>query len=69
MLLPNERTPRLTRGNDTPANRAWIQSIIDRTPPTRTNDPRSNRTYATVIGSHGRRGLPGRLDWQRGQTA
>ena len=32
LLLPNERTPRLTRGNDTPANRAWIQSIIDRYP-------------------------------------
>jgi hypothetical protein len=71
MLLPNERTPRLTRGNDTPANRAWIQSIIDRYPADAVpNDPRSNRTYATVIGfSWPDEDYSGRLDWQRGQDS
>ena len=69
LLLPNERTPRLTRGNDTPANRAWIQSIIDRYPASAVpNDPRSNRTYATVIGfDWPDQDYSGRVDWQRGQ--
>ncbi len=68
LLLPNERTPRLTRGNDTPANRAWIQSIIDRYPASAVpNDPRSNRTYATVIGfDWPDQDYSGRVDWQRG---
>ncbi len=71
LLLPNERTPRLTRGNDTPANRAWIQSIIDRYPTDATpNDPRSNRTYSTVIGFNWPdEDYSGRLDWQRGQDS
>ena len=49
-ILPSELSgPRLTRGNDTPENRAWIQSILDRFPSTFTaNDPRSNRTFAGV---------------------
>jgi hypothetical protein len=39
----------LTRGNDTPANRAWIQSVLDRFPSTlKPNDPRSERTYAGI---------------------
>jgi len=41
--------PRLTRGNDTPANRAWIEGILGRYPQGAVpNDPRSNRTYATL---------------------
>ena len=40
--------PRLTRGNDTPANRAWIDGILARYPQGAVpNDPRSTRTYAT----------------------
>ncbi len=40
--------PRLTRGNDTPANRAFIDGILARFPAGATpNDPRSNRTYQT----------------------
>lgn len=70
LLLSNERTPRLTRGNDTPANRAWIQSIIDRYPTATPNDPRSNRTYSTVIGfSFPAEDYSSRLDWQRGQDS
>src|SRR5690606_26424297 len=51
-ILPSEiNGPWLTRGNDTPANRAFIQSVIDRFPSTLTNnDPRSNRTFAGVAG-------------------
>src|SRR5262249_15884904 len=42
--------PRLTRGNDTPANRAFINSVLARFPANAVpNDPRRNRTYATVI--------------------
>ena len=41
--------PWLTRGNDTPANRSWIQGILARYPQGAVpNDPRSNRTYATL---------------------
>jgi hypothetical protein len=69
LLLPNELTPRLTRGNDTPANRAWIQSIIDRYPKGAVpNDARSNRTYATTIGfDWPDEDYSARFDWQRGQ--
>src|SRR6266567_4558102 len=36
----------LTRGHDTSANRAWIQSVLDRFPSAlKPNDPRSERTY------------------------
>jgi len=46
LLLPNERTPRLEPVNDTPANRAFIQSVIARFPANLVpNDPRSPRTY------------------------
>jgi hypothetical protein len=50
LFLPSELlAPRLTRGNDTPANRAWIQSIIDRFPASLTpNDARSPRTFAGI---------------------
>jgi hypothetical protein len=61
--------PRLTRGNDTPENRAWLQSILDRYPKNVTpNDPRSNRTYATVVGFRWPdEDYSARLDWQLGQ--
>jgi hypothetical protein len=61
--------PRLTRGNDTPANRKWISDILARYPQNVTpNDPRSNRTYATVIGFNWPdEDSSGRVDWQRGQ--
>ena len=46
LLLPNERTPRLDPVNDTPANRAFIQSVIARFPADLVpNDPRSTRTF------------------------
>ncbi len=50
LFLPSElAVPWLTRGNDTPANRAWIKSILDRFPTSLApNDPRSNRTYAGI---------------------
>jgi outer membrane receptor protein involved in Fe transport len=66
--LPSEiNAPWLTRGNDTPANRAFIQSTLARFPNVTPNDPRSNRTYATVVA----RDWPdqdytGRVDWNRG---
>lgn len=50
LFLPAElAAPRLTRGNDTPANRAFIDSILARFPAGAVpNDARSNRTYQTV---------------------
>ena len=50
LFLPSElAAPRLTRGNDTPANRAFIDSILARFPAGAVpNDPRSNRTYQTT---------------------
>jgi len=72
-FLPSEvSAPWLTRGNDTPANRAWIQSILDRypNPATLTPDPRSNRTYATTYGfRYPDQDYSGRLDWQLGQDS
>jgi hypothetical protein len=51
LLLPSERTHRLTGANDTPANRAFIQSVINRYPANLTpNDARSNRTYVGDVG-------------------
>jgi outer membrane receptor protein involved in Fe transport len=67
--LPSEiNAPWLTRGNDTPENRAFIQSVLARFPTVTPNDPRSNRTYATVIA----RDWPdqdytGRVDWNVGK--
>ena len=56
--------PRLTRGNDTPANRAWIQSILDRFPAFTNNDSRSNRTMAGVFAiNQPDEDASGRLDW------
>jgi outer membrane receptor protein involved in Fe transport len=42
--------PRLSRGNDTAANRAWQDSVLARFSGLTPNDPRSNRTYQTVVG-------------------
>ena len=39
--------PRLTRDNDTPENRAFINSVLARFPSVTPNDPRSPRTYQT----------------------
>ena len=72
LFLPSELAlPCLTRGNDTPENRAWIQSVLDRYPKDATpNDSRSPRTYATNVGLQlARRGLlrPPRLAARTGQ--
>lgn len=72
LFLPSEINSRwLTRGNDTPANRAWIQSILDRYPKdVAPNDPRSNRTYATVVGFNWPdQDYSARWDWQLGQDS
>jgi hypothetical protein len=64
--------PRLTRGNDTPANRAWIQSVLDRFPSSLApNDSRSDRTFSGVAGfNFPDEDASGRLDWNvaRGNT-
>ena len=64
-ILPSEiNSTWLTRGNDTPANRAFIQSVLDRFPALTPNDPRSNRTYAGVVGLNWPDyDYSGRLDW------
>ena len=72
LFLPLELAkPRLTRGNDTPQNRAWIDSILTRYPAGVTpNDPRSNRTYATVIGTNQPdEDYSSRADWQLGHDS
>ena len=49
LFLPSELAlPRLTRENDTPENRAFIDNIVSRFPNVTPNDPRSPRTYQTV---------------------
>lgn len=69
VFLASERDPanwfKVTPANDTPANRAFIKSIIDRIPATLVpNDPRSARTF---VGQQGfnfpARDYSGRLDW------
>jgi len=49
-ILPSDiNVPWLTRGNDTPENRAWIESFLARFPSTLTNnDPRSSRLFTGV---------------------
>ncbi|MBE3132646.1 MAG: carboxypeptidase regulatory-like domain-containing protein, partial [Acidobacteria bacterium] len=72
LVLPDELAlPRLTRGNDTPENRKWISDILARYPQNATpNDPRSTRTYATVVGFRWPdEDYTGRLDWQLGQDS
>lgn len=69
VFLASERNPanwfKVTPGNDTPANRAFIQSIIDRIPATLVpNDPRSARTFAGAQGfNFPARDYSGRVDW------
>ena len=50
VFLPSElAAARLTRGNDTPENRAFIADILARFPSSAVpNDPRSNRTHVTT---------------------
>src|SRR5262249_45779222 len=57
--------PLLTRGNDTPANRAWIQSILNRFPSSLSpNDARSPRTFTGVADfNFPDRDYSGRMDW------
>ncbi len=72
ILASDAAGPWLTRGNDTPENRAWIQSVLNRIPLSVTpNDSRSPRTYAGVAPFN----FPdeddsGRVDWNmaRGNT-
>jgi hypothetical protein len=65
VLLPSERTPRLSGVTDTPENRSFIESVIARFPSTLTpNDPRSNRTYAGQVGiDQPLNDYSGRVDW------
>ena len=61
--------PRLTLGNDTPANRAWQDSIIARFPKVTPNDPRSPRAYTYQSGfDRPRDDYSGRLDWNASGT-
>ncbi len=69
--LPAEiNGPWLTRGNDTPANRAWIQGILARFPSSLTNnDPRSTRTFTGVRDiDFPDYDYTGRLDWNLPKT-
>ncbi|MFN0109912.1 MAG: TonB-dependent receptor domain-containing protein [Blastocatellia bacterium] len=51
VLLADERTPRLTGTENTPANRAFIESVIARFPTNLVpNDSRSTRTHVSEIG-------------------
>jgi outer membrane receptor protein involved in Fe transport len=59
--------PRLTRGNDTPENRAFIESVLKRFPASLTpNDSRSARTYSGLAPfDFPDEDYSGRLDWTR----
>jgi outer membrane receptor protein involved in Fe transport len=65
LLLPDERTPRLTGANDTPANRRFIESVIARFPTNLSiNHPTSNRTHIGAIGfDQPLNDYSTRLDW------
>ena len=71
--LPFERNPanwfQVTPANNTPANRAFIQSVLDRFPTTLVpNDPRSPRTYVGAQGfSFPAMDYSARLDWNVGE--
>lgn len=71
LFLPSElAAPRLTRGNDTPANRAFIDSVLARYPSGATpNDARSNRTYQTLFSiDQPDQDYSGRIDWNAGKS-
>src|SRR6266850_209008 len=69
VFLANEKNPAnwfaQTPANNTPANRALIQSVLDRFPAVLVpNDPRSSRTFAGQQGfDFPARDYSGRLDW------
>ena len=65
VLLADERTPRLTGAANTPANRAFIESVIARFPANLTpNDSRSTRTYTGDVGiDQPLNDYSARLDW------
>lgn len=66
IIAADKALPRLTRGNDTPANRAFIESVIARFGTLTPNDPsnRSNRTYVDVADfDQPVRDYSGRLDY------
>jgi outer membrane receptor protein involved in Fe transport len=76
VFLPSERDPanwfRITPANDTPANRAFIQSVINRFPATLLpNDP-ANRSPRTYVGEQGfdfpAEDYSGRFDWNPRQS-
>jgi hypothetical protein len=66
ILLPNERTPDPSVTN--PADRAWIQSIIDRFPNTLPNNPAAGRRAWTTTRrfSFPDEDYSGRVDWKAG---
>ena len=71
LFLPSDLAlPRLTRGNDTPANRAFINNILGRFPAGAVpNDARSPRTYTTTINiNQPAKDYSGRLDWVSGSS-
>jgi hypothetical protein len=62
--------PWLTRGNNTPANRAWIQSILDRFPSSLTpNNPSRNARawFGAQKINWPDQDYSGRMDWNPGQ--
>jgi hypothetical protein len=51
LFIPSDFSgPRLSRGNDTPENRAWQDAVLARYGTFTPNDPRSPRTFQTVAG-------------------
>ncbi len=74
IFLPSERNPSnwflRSPANNTPANRAFIQSVIDRFPSTLV--PNDSRTPRTFVGEQGfdfpARDYSGRLDWNPRQS-
>lgn len=65
LLLPSERVPNLSPANNTPANRAFIESVIARFPTDLAfNHPTSNRTHIGSIGfDRPLDDYSGRIDW------
>ena len=74
LFLPNERNSANwfanTPANDTPVNRAFIQSVIDRFPSSLVpNDSRSSRTYTGQVGyDRPLDDFSGRVDWNPRQS-
>ena len=73
IFLPTEKNSanwfQVTPGNDTPANRAFIQSVLDRFGNLTPNDSRSPRTYAGQQGfDFPARDYSARLDWNPNQA-